>query len=1005
MRKKIRKYLMILCSLWIVLGNILPVHASQGNVVKVECPVGVIADPNNKWAIGLTSATSTGYYSAFYSKLSINGKKVYCLEPLVSIVDGAGDYQASDLASYYGNAALTQKLERISGLGYGFQNDYSMEMDFATQIRIWQEISPGLITNVHPSIQAKIDLINQRLKVMYTDVSFKNQTVILNGFGEEFAKTLTDTNNVLSYYELESKSLQMQKNGNQLKVWMNPEDGVKGSLSMHCFYAQQGTSIAYRSPYGYQNVGYITGGTPNRFTISCNVQVGSIQINKEDFETDANAQGEAVLSGAQYEVIDNKTGQRVGVLTISDDLSSNVIGSLPTDRTYTLKEIKAPQGYKLNPDSVVVDFKNGLDKKITMEDEVITGSFSIRKVNTDGAHSEIVTPEPDAVFHVVLKKYADQYGSIEKAWEHKEEFSLREWDELTTDKNGNAASKALAYGTYVIKQVSGKEETDLLKETFTFVVDKENQSVVEYTINNRPSDYYLRLVKKDAKTKERIVYSSASFQIYDKEGKLVTMRVGNKVYDTFSTASEKEDYLEGSFCVKDETGSVITPLKLKAGTYTIKEVKSPQGYLLSDKEIKVTIESTHVIQEDIPLVEVEILDEKPVGKIILHKEFEKEDSLEVCPQKVLFQLRAKEDIMDPKDGKILYKAGETVDTGGHENGIYSLNENNELIIENLPLSVDKTVYTLEEIQTKEGYQLLEDKIDIEFEIKDDQTKEYVVSKTVENKKIRLTSLATNKSDGSKVIDSRQKTILSDQVRVSGLQKGKVYRLIGEIIDKKTGKPAEVDGESLKHELNFVAGEETMENLFFLEEKMLEPGEYVIYETLLCEDGHVLARHQDIEDDKQTFTVIKTKDLAVKKVDSKTNKSIKNSEFEFTLFKDAQCKEIFEVGETDLSNGVAKWKHLKEGTYYLKETKAPEGYVLPNSVYKVEIKSREVLIDGKKWGSENDVIEIVIKNTKVPKVHTGISGRNSAFYLWLSVFASVSIAIVLIQWIRIHKKQF
>ena len=88
-----------------------------------------------------------------------------------------------DLASYFGNAALTKKLEWISSLGYGYKNDTSLEMDFATQIRIWQEIEPGLITHIHPEIQSKIDLINQRLHVM-------GNTGFLSGAGYHLIWTL-----------------------------------------------------------------------------------------------------------------------------------------------------------------------------------------------------------------------------------------------------------------------------------------------------------------------------------------------------------------------------------------------------------------------------------------------------------------------------------------------------------------------------------------------------------------------------------------------------------------------------------------------------------------------------------------------------------------------------------------------------------------------------------------------------------------------------------------------
>ena len=73
-------------------------------------------------------------------------------------------------------------------------------MDFATQIRIWQELGLGSVTNIHQDIQNKINQINDRLNVMYKDVSFANQQIVLHGYGKEFAQTLTDTNGVLQYY-------------------------------------------------------------------------------------------------------------------------------------------------------------------------------------------------------------------------------------------------------------------------------------------------------------------------------------------------------------------------------------------------------------------------------------------------------------------------------------------------------------------------------------------------------------------------------------------------------------------------------------------------------------------------------------------------------------------------------------------------------------------------------------------------------------------------------------
>lgn len=42
-----------------------------------------------------------------------------------------------------------------------------------------------------------------------------------------------------------------------------------------------------------------------------------------------------------------------------------------------------------------------------------------------------------------------------------------------TSKNGYDKSKQLAYGTYVVKQIKGQMDTELVENTFTFTVSKE----------------------------------------------------------------------------------------------------------------------------------------------------------------------------------------------------------------------------------------------------------------------------------------------------------------------------------------------------------------------------------------------------------------------------------------------------------------------------------------------------------------------------------------------------
>ena len=90
--------------------------------------------------------------------------------------------------------------------------------------------------------------------------------------------------------------------------------------------------------------------------------------------------------------------------------------------------------------------------------------------------------------------------------------------------------------------------------------------------------------------------------------------------------------------------------------------------------------------------------------------------------KIGFILEAKEDIIDPADGSVLYKAGQ-------EYGRYDLNNNYKLEITDIPMGV----YILYEYKTLDGLVLNDTKFEIEFTQEDTTTKEYIKNIEIENK--------------------------------------------------------------------------------------------------------------------------------------------------------------------------------------------------------------------------------------------------------------------------------
>ena len=135
-------------------------------------------------------------------------------------------------------------------------------------------------------------------------------------------------------------------------------------------------------------------------------------------------------------------------------------------------------------------------------------------------------------------------------------------------------------------------------------------------------------------------------------------------------------------------------------------------------------------------------------------------------------------------------------------------------------------------------------------------------------------------------------------------------------------------------------------------------------------------------------------VLVNKVDSVTGENIISRKFEFTLYSDPECKNEIITVNANTDDGTALFSDLRYGTYYIKETKAPKGYMLSDEVVKIEINDKGVFANGEKLTEENDVYSIVYQNSLLPSVFTGDS-KSVLMYLTMAAIAVVFIAIMII----------
>lgn len=444
---------------------------------------------------------------------------------------------------------------------------------------------------------------------------------------------------------------------------------------------------------------------------------------KIDEETGKVAQGDATLEGAVYGVYSDVACTKLLKSYTTDKNYQFETDYMRCGKTYYLKEITPPRGYLKNDKvyDIVADGANFTAEYNSVEKQVsekpIKGDVAIMKGMGNGT-AGIVPFEKSAQFQI----YLASAGSYDKA-------KVTERDILTTDLNGYAKSKQLPYGTYVVHQTIGADNTEKCPDFYVNVT--ENGKTYQYLLNNPEFTAYLKIVKKDSKTHQTVLKKGTTYQIYkiDEDGNetLVTQKYsnGNKivVVDRFVT---------------DETGEIITYEKLKAGTYKVYEIEGPEGYKVNKSPVIVEINSNSYrtmkdeLGNEYLYAECEYYNDVTYGKFTLDKmgpelcgrndesNADKTTEVNVNPfdydaiklNGVMFELTAKEDIMSQDNqGTVLFNkdsvvatitTGEKAEFTNDCNGIckYSLNKDGTMTL-NVPLGE----YTLKEVKTKYGYVL------------------------------------------------------------------------------------------------------------------------------------------------------------------------------------------------------------------------------------------------------------------------------------------------------------
>nr|WP_317359448.1 SpaA isopeptide-forming pilin-related protein [uncultured Tyzzerella sp.] len=679
------------------------------------------------------------------------------------------------------------------------------------------------------------------------------------------------------------------------------------------------------APQGYEIQGtgtyefYLKAGESKEITVE-NVAKNAIVIKKVDADT-----GEP-LAGANFSISIISDGNSSGThgTTIANVITNHngvaVVTGLKAGG-YIIEETKAPTGYVMVEQAQTV----WLNKDDT---STVTVTFENRKNAGLGIKKmDSITKDPlaDAIFKVTDSK-GQVVGTSNGLFR--------------TDEKGFIHIPNLTPGAYVVQEIQAPDGYVLDNTPQTVHIEYGKLHTLEFF--NTPKTSIL-IKKYDSETREPL--ANATFKVTDSKGQNVGN--GNGLFTT------------------NENGTILVP-NLKKGTYIVEEVKAPNGYLLNSKPQVVEVDNGKVYTleffnpkyDSLTIVKLDSATKQPLANALIK--------------------------VTTVDDKFI--------------GEYRTDETGTIVVTGLKAGT----YKVQEIQAPNGYVLDNTVKLVHLKQGEPQKVEIFNSKKAGIQILKRDSKTAKPLQGAKfevrkvngeLIGANYITDSNGMITINGLEQGwytvketvapNGYALNSNVqnVEVKSDKYTQIVFENDKlgsirlkkidyvtrkpiPNVKFKITKENGENVGeFVTDKWgeinlinkLEPTTYLI-EEMAVPTGYALdkgVRKVKIEVGTETMVEWENYPLAtldLLKIDERTKKPISGVEFELLNAK----KQSMGKFTTDKDGRIYLESKLAQGTYYIKETKAKDGYIKNDGEKMVELK----------WG----------KTTKVEFVNTPIFGQ-------------------------------
>ena len=546
-----------------------------------------------------------------------------------------------------------------------------------------------------------------------------------------------------------------------------------------------------------------------------------------------------------------------------DDFYLNRFGmrTLPLG-TVTIKETKAPTGYKLDPTLYIRNIKaeEGTGEIIQSfqvaesPEPVIRGGFRIEKLDrelnertTQGEASlkdttiQIINRSSNAVF-VEGKLY--KTGEVVKT--------------VTTDGEGvyESAKDLLPYGDYEAKELTpptGYQSKGKLKEYFEIRVDGVIEELTgDRALKNDPIRGGIQIEKWDNETDSNVAQGGASF-------KNTTIQIINR--SKKAVLVEESLYAPGEVVktvMTDDFGVYRSANDLLPyGNYEVVEVLEPKGYLATGKlKESFKIRKNGVIEE---LTGDKAIKNEPIRGDLKGVKVAGGDMQRLAnvPFQITSMTTGESHIVVTDENGMFDTSstwnphsrntnrGETAEDGIWFGGLDTLDDNKGALLYDY--------YSIEELPCEANA----DKILIPaFVVRVSRNMVTIDLGTVINEYEPVVSIHTKAVDietGQNNGYSNETTTIEDTVSYVNLIPEKEYTLKGILMDKESGRPLLINGTEVTTEKTFqpakANGSVTLS--FTFDSLTLKGKEVVVFERLYYE-GHEIAAHTELTDQDQTI---------------------------------------------------------------------------------------------------------------------------------------------------------